>query len=82
MEDKSRANLKYLYYALKLCLLEFKALSQGTSTKFLTAKILNKFAVSLPGIDIQKRIAKILTLLDDKINLNNKINDNLRLIAV
>lgn len=77
VEDKSRANLKYLYYALKLCLLEFKALSQGTSTKFLTAKILNKFAVSLPGIDIQKRIARILTLLDDKINLNNKINDNL-----
>lgn len=76
-ENESRVDLRYLYYALKLCLADFKALSQGTSTKFLTAKILNKFAISLPDIDIQKRIAKVLTLIDDKINLNNKINDNL-----
>lgn len=77
-ENESRVDLRYLYYALKLCLADFKALSQGTSTKFLTAKILNKFAISLPDIDIQKRIAKVLTLIDDKINLNNKINDNLQ----
>ena len=32
-------DIHYLYYALQLCLQSFKALSQGTSTKFLTAKI-------------------------------------------
>lgn len=75
--NKSVVNLKYLYYALKLCLSDFKALSQGTSTKFLTVKILNKFIISLPDVYVQKRIAKILTLIDDKIDLNNKINDQL-----
>ena len=34
-------DIQYLYYALKTCLFHFKQLSQGSATKFLTAKILN-----------------------------------------
>lgn len=70
--------LKYLYYSLKLCLENFKQISQGTATKFLTAKILNSFEIELPSLDIQKKIASILTNLDDKIELNNAINHNLQ----
>lgn len=36
-----------------------------------------KFSVALPPLDEQKKIAEILSALDDKIELNNKINRNL-----
>lgn len=68
---------KYLYYALKLCLAEFKAISQGTTTKFLTARILSNFEIILPAIYIQNKIAAILSALDEKIATNRAINENL-----
>ena len=74
---KNNCNLKYLYYSLRLCLDNFKRISQGTATKFLTAKILNSFEIMLPSIDTQKRIAAILSAIDDKIELNTAINENL-----
>ena len=74
----SNCYLKYLYYSLKLCLENFKQISQGTATKFLTAKLLNSFEIELPSIDVQKKIASILTGIDDKIELNNAINHNLQ----
>ena len=70
-------DIHFLYYALQLCLQQFKSLSQGTSTKFLTAKILNAFCIQVPSLSIQKRIASIIKSLDDKIEVNRKINENL-----
>ena len=70
-------DIKFLFYALKLCLQQFKLMSQGTSTKFLTAVILNNFEISLPGLEVQRRIAGILGAIDDKIENNRRINDNL-----
>ena len=77
VKDENIINLKYLYYSLKLCLLKFKSISQGTSTKFLTLSILNEFEIDLPDLDVQLHIEGLLSSLDDKIELNNKINDNL-----
>ena len=70
-------DLIFLFYALKLCLTEFKHISQGTATKFLTAQILNNFEIRVPPLPTQQKIAAILSSLDDKIELNNKINANL-----
>lgn len=70
-------NIHYLFYALQLCLQQFKTLSQGTSTKFLTAKILNDFCISVPSSKSQETIVKIIKSLDDKIEVNRRINDNL-----
>ncbi|GHT78416.1 type I restriction-modification system subunit S [Spirochaetia bacterium] len=70
-------DLKYLFYALKLCLNQFKSLSQGTSTHFLTMGILENFSIPLPPLPIQRTIAATLSCLDDKIELNNRINANL-----
>lgn len=72
-----RVNILFLYYALSFCLHSFKALSQGTSTKFLTAKILDAFSIKLPPITIQNKIALILKSIDNKIEINRRINDNL-----
>ena len=70
-------DIHFLYYALQLCLQQFKLLSQGTSTKFLTAKILNAFCIQVPSLSIQKRIADVIKSLDDKIEANRKTNENL-----
>lgn len=75
--DENKVYTKYLYYALKTCLLHFKQISQGSATKFLTAKILNSFKLPMPEIDIQKKIAGILGNLDEKIETNTAINENL-----
>ena len=74
-------NLKYLYYSLKICLQEFKNISQGTSTRFLTAVILNNFQIILPTLPTQHRIAAILSSLDDKIDLLNRENATLEAMA-
>ena len=74
-------DIKFLFYALKICLRQFKQMSQGTSTKFLTAVILNNFEISLPGLEEQRRIAGILGAIDDKIECNRHINSNLELQA-
>ena len=70
-------NPLFLYYSLKICLADFKQMSQGTSTKFLTAKVLNSFEVDLPSLKTQNKIVDILKSIDDKIELNNRINHNL-----
>ena len=78
---RGKVDIKFLYYALSLCLKQLKNMSQGTSTKFLTVTILNSFSVQLPSISDQRRIASILSSLDRKIELNNKINADLEEMA-
>ncbi len=73
----SKVDILFLFYALQLCLHQFKTLSQGTSTKFLTAKILNAFSVRVPSTTTQQRIVGIIKSLDDKIEVNRRINENL-----
>ena len=72
-----RLDIRFLYYALSVCLQSFKRISQGTSTKFLTAQILNNFILNIPSLPTQQKIANILSSLDDKIEVNRRINDNL-----
>lgn len=76
--DKSSVDIRYLFYALRMCLQHFKQISQGTATRFLTAKILNAFVLPIPPYDEQKKIAAILSALDEKIAINRAINDNLQ----
>ena len=75
--NENKVDTKYLYYALKTCLLHFKQISQGSATKFLTAKILNSFELPIPEIEIQKKIARTLGNIDNKIKTNKAINENL-----
>ena len=75
--NENKVDTKYLYYALKTCLLHFNQISQGSATKFLTAKILNSFELPIPEIEIQKKIARTLGNIDNKIKTNKAINENL-----
>lgn len=78
---RNNINTKFLYYSLSQFLKDFKALSRGTATKFLTASILNTFKLSIPQIAEQKKIAAILSSLDQKIETNRKINARLEELA-
>ena len=68
-------NIEYLYYLLSSLQLNHRHI--GTSQPLLTQEILNNIQVTIPPYVVQNKIALILRSLDDKIELNNKINENL-----
>lgn len=53
----------------------------GITMPNLNTKILSRFPISLPSSNEQKKIANILSDLDAKIELNNKINTELEAMA-
>ena len=72
---KENIDLGYLYYLLSFLHLNERRI--GTSQPLLTQNILNNIEVEIPELAIQKKISSILELLDEKIKLNNEINNNL-----
>ena len=69
---------KYLYFNIDNRYAELRQLSDGTSTRgSLSGKIMKDLSIKLPPLPTQQKIAAILSSLDDKIELNNKINTNL-----
>jgi type I restriction enzyme, S subunit len=80
-KDSKRLDLKYFYYQVELLTSRFTQHSIGTATKFLTMQILNKFAITLPPLPTQRRIAEILGRLDNKIEMNRRINQTLEAMA-
>lgn len=66
---------RYLYYFLKTIHLE--DLNEGSAVPSLTTATLNQLEIDVPPLPEQQRIVAILSSLDDKIELNNKINANL-----
>ena len=79
--DEEKIDLKFLYYALKICLNDFKRMSQGTSTRFLTKKILDNFEVQVPQMETQLKIVEILDSISNKIKNNQEININLTRVS-
>ena len=49
----------------------------GSTRAYLGITAQHKLPIALPPLEIQLKIAKYCTIIDDKIALNNKINDNL-----
>ena len=70
---------KYLFYTLKTC--DLASLNVGSAVPSLTTEVLNEVLVTIPDLYTQTTIAEILSSLDDKIELNNKINQELETLA-
>ena len=66
----------YLYYQLQSS--HFKSyihlMSTGSTIKHISLKTMREYVFELPSLTDQRRIASILSSLDRKIELNNKIN--------
>lgn len=69
---------KFLYYLLRYNKEKIEAMGSGTTFKEVSGTVMRNIEIVVP-IDIkeQKTIADILSALDDKIELNNRINSNL-----
>ena len=74
-----KVNPKFLYYWFEshYAKNQIDSMCIGSTQKALTIDTLSKFSINLPPLPIQQKIAAILSSLDDKIELNNKINENL-----
>ena len=80
---KSDVDKNFIYYALKSSKFQnyIKSQATGSTIKNVSLKLLRDYVLELPDIIQQKRISKILSNLDEKINLNNQINQTLETIA-
>jgi type I restriction enzyme S subunit len=70
--DVNQLKTKYLYYALHRQLENFKSISTGATTKFLTLNILNNIDLTIPPLPTQQKIAGILSAYDDLIENNTR----------
>ncbi len=77
--DKTKTEPYYLYNYLKL--LDLSHLNSGTGVPSMTFGAYYDIPVRLPDLQTQKSIAKVLSDLDAKIELNNKINAELEAMA-
>lgn len=68
---------EFLYYSLNSRKDILQHSAEGAVQQCLFINPLKDFSISLPPLDIQNKIAGVLGALDDKIKLNNKINNNL-----
>lgn len=70
--NEEKLNIRYLCYALNQKLRLLKTMSSGSTTKFLTVRMLDNLDIPLPGINIQAQIVSILSAYDDLIENNQK----------
>ena len=77
--DKEKADPAYLTYYLLSEEVQhrLKNNANGAVVAHLNMNEIRNLVIELPEISIQKRIAAVLSSLDDKIALNNRINHNL-----
>ena len=75
----SEIDSEYLYYYF--CLEETKQfvrnIAVGATMPSINTKLLGEVVVTFPELEQQKRISGILSAIDSKIEVNQKINDNL-----
>lgn len=79
--DPNQVNPDYVYYCLKNQYGRLRSLSSGVR-KNLNSGDIRGFKIKIPErVEDQERIARVLSALDDKIELNNRINEELEGMA-
>ena len=77
---RTKSNLlrqDYLYYLLLNKFQLLQQLSHGSVFSTITRDTLNNLEIQVPPVEIQARIADLLSSIDDKIEVNIHVNDNL-----
>lgn len=70
--DENKLNVRFLCYAMNQQLRLLKTMSSGSTTKFLTIRMLHDLDIPLPKLHVQERIVNILGTIDDLIENNQK----------
>lgn len=76
--DSAIADYRFVYYALYNNYAYLASLANGGAQQNLNAQQIKEFEIPFPPLKEQKRIADILSSLDDKIELNRRINGNFK----
>lgn len=79
--DETKADADFIYYYLiqKDIIQHLQAIAEQSTSAYpsIKASDIEDLIISIPDLETQRKIAAILSALDDKIELNNKINENL-----
>ena len=75
--DNRFVDSTFLYYLLVYNKTMIEGLGSGTTFKEVSGNVMKNVTVKIPSLDSQRRISSILSSLDDKIEVNRRINDNL-----
>ncbi len=75
--DENKADYNYVYYWLCLMYEQLASRAIGSAQQNLNAGQIKEFPIIIPPLETQKKISAILSPLDDKIELNKRINANL-----
>ena len=79
--DRAVCDSRFLFYALRFHRDDFIRLASGGAQRNLSGKLIRRFAVNAPPLPEQRAIAHILGTLDDKIELNRRMNETLEAMA-
>lgn len=77
IKGKEGINQTFLYYLIKNYINKLKMLTHGSVFDTITMSTFANIEVLVPDIDSQEKISTLLAQIDDKIEINNKINNNL-----
>ncbi|MBF2761479.1 MAG: restriction endonuclease subunit S [Ectothiorhodospiraceae bacterium AqS1] len=80
-KSENSAQTKFLYYYLNQHRSYWERVAVGTTVKSLRLHSFVDFPVKLPPIEEQKAIVRVLGILDDKIELNQQMNETLESMA-
>ena len=68
---------EFFYYLLKNNIEYIKNMSSGSTFAEISGSQVKNLEFNLPPLETQQKIAKVLSAIDDKIELNNSLNNNL-----
>ena len=76
--DENKFNVEYIYYVLSTMKKYFHQIgTNGSTMPIINKSMFGEIEIEVPKKYIQDKVVKILSCIDQKIELNNSINDNL-----
>ncbi len=81
LTDFRELDRRYLYYCINLVTHKIRHFADGTTQPNLNTDIARRLLLPMPPLREQKALAKILGTLDDKIELNRRMNETLEAMA-
>lgn len=75
VQTNEKCLIEYLYYIFNIT--DISGYITGSAQPKLSQANLNAIEIEIPSLKQQKKIVEVLSALDNKIELNQKINDNL-----
>ncbi len=79
--DHKKSDYRFIYYNILSRFSSIANMAVGGAQQNLNAGMIKELSIFLPSLPTQTAIAEILSSLDDKIELNNKINQELEALA-